>query len=519
MAKVLAGWPGGWAPLLRNVIGLGCAALAACGSHASPGLPPGSIEVDAAAPGAEIRGDQLGTNLGVWYDVTTPTLPRELAQLRAHLLRWPGGTGSDTYHWQFHTQCGKSRKGYASAPASSDKSTFDNFMSRVALPGDYHVAVTVAYGTDPTCQAGGQPAEAAAWVAHVRSSHWSSRVKYWTVGNEEYGDWEVDLHSKPHDAGSYARAMSGPDGYYALMKAADPNARVGVVVAGSRGNTWDGTVLSQAPYDFVELHYYPQQPGRESDSYLSRQAPADFIAAIAAVRSELAAAGRPGTPIMVGEVNSVAYNPGKQSVSMVSALYASQVLVAGIESRLAVDAWWFGDGDAQGCGHNTSWRLYGFQDWGSYDLVFGDSADQYNNCTSRDAGPIVPEGTLSPSGQSFRLVSEFARPGERLLYAASGSSDVRAFAATQGGGYALLLVNLSAGAARRMTVSLSHARVSRYIAADEVYGKEQYESSRGNVWLGPLRGKLGNVGARFELVLPPWSIMLVRLQPTSGSGG
>lgn len=472
--------------------------------------------VNLAAPAAAIGRDQLGTNLGFFYDVTNPTLPRELAPLGAHLLRWPGGSDSDTYHWQSQTQCGKDGDKYRSAAAASPNSTFDNFMNDVAVPGGYDVAITVAYGTNPACNAGGDPAEAAAWVAHVKSSGWGRRVRYWSVGNEDFGSWEVDLHSKPYDAATYAQAMGGPQGYYALMKAADPTAQVGVIVDGSRRNTWDAIVLSRAPYDFVELHYYAQQPGRERDRYLTEQAPADFIAAIAAVRRELAAAGRPNTPIMVGELNSVAYDPGRQSVSIVAALYASQVLAAGIESGLAADAWWFGDGGQQQCGHDNSVFLYGFQDWGSYDLAFGDTAHHYNGCTGGGAGPLVPEGTLSPGGQAFRLMSEFAQPGEHLLAAASGSSDVRAYAATQGSGYALLFVNLDRDDASRVAVSLNGMRWPRYRATQEVYGKTQYESSRTNVWLGPARRELGIVGARFGLVLPPWSIVLVRLQPAEG---
>ncbi len=503
--------------LLRMaVVALSCTLLAACAPHADAGPPPGNIVVDAASPTARVSADQLGTNLAVWDDITTPGLPAEVAQLGAHILRWPGGSGSDSYHWQHQTQCAKSGDRYQSGQAWNPNSTFDNFMSHVAVPGDYDVAVTVDYGSNPACDAGGDPAEAAAWVAHAKQAGWGPRVKYWSVGNEEYGDWELDLHPSPHAALVYAQAMSGPKGYYALMKAADPQARVGVVIAGNSGNTWDAAVLAHAPYDFIEIHYYAQQPGKESDSYLSDPdgAPADFLATIDRVKGELAAAGKPDIPIMLGELNSVAYNPGKQSVSIVSALYAAQVLMDGIQRGLAADTWWFGDGDEEKCGNNVSSSLYGFQAWGSYDLVFGFSANQYNNCTGSSVGPIVPEGALSPSGQAFRLVSELARPGEHLLRTASGSSDVLAYAATQGSGYALLLVHLDPDEQSTMTVSLQGAKAAKYRASTQIYGKAQYESSRMNVWLGPVSADLGVVQNHLAVTLPPWSIALVRLQPS-----
>ena len=495
-----------------------CAGLGACNPHrgalaAAPDAPPGHIVVNAGSPGAAIGADQLGTNLGIWYDVTTPDLAGQLAPAGARILRWPGGSLADAYHWQGHNQCSGGGGHMTSGTAYNPNSTFDNFMRRVALPGGYDVALTAAYGTDAGCDGGGDPAEAAAWVAYVKKKGWDSRVKYWTVGNEVYGSWETDLHPNAHSPAAYVAAMNGPSGYYARMKAADPKAEIGVVISGtSYYNDWDKIVLSQAKYDYVELHAYAQQPGKENDDYLIGQAPADLAGGIDTVRSELAAAGRTGTPIMLGEVNSVAYNDGKQTVSIVDALFAAQALVTGIQEGLAVDTWWFGDGGTQGCGHNNSPDLYGFQSWGSYDLVFGNTAFGYNSCTNNNGGPIVPEGTLSPAGQAFRLVSDFAQPGEHLLPAGSGSTGVIAYAATERDGYAVLLVNRSERDAQTLTVDLNGAKARSYRATDEIYGKAQYDESARNVWPGSVRAKLGSVGGSFQVTLPPWSIMLVRLR-------
>src|ERR1700677_450292 len=104
------------ASLAGMVIAFACPVLAACQSHAN-GPPPGNIVVNAAAPSVAIDRDQLGTNLAIWYDVTTPTLPGEVAQLGAHILRWPGGSGADSYHWQHQTQCAKSGDKYQSGSA------------------------------------------------------------------------------------------------------------------------------------------------------------------------------------------------------------------------------------------------------------------------------------------------------------------------------------------------------------------------------------------------------------------
>lgn len=385
-------------------------------------------------------------------------------------------------------------------------------MDDVVIPGGYDVAVTVAYGTNPTCNGGGDPREAAAWVAFAKAHGYASLIKFWSVGNESFGKWETDLHARPHDPATYAAAMSGPTGYYALMKAADPKARVGVIVTGSDGyDDWDAYVLSHAPYDFVELHWYAQQPDQASDAYLLDRAPGKFSKSIRHLERELSAAGRSGTPIMVGELNSVTYNQGKQSVSIVNGLFAGQVLVEGIKDGLAADTWWFGLGGTQDCGIKESPGLYGFQDWGSYDLIFADTGHAYNSCTGGSGGPIVPEGALSPSGEAFRLVSAFAIPGERLLSATSGSPDVRVYAATQGGGYALLLFNLDETMARRTQITIRHPSGPGYTATALVYGKAQYDESRGNVWAGASASHLGAVGDTLAVTLPPWSITLLRL--------
>lgn len=482
--------------------------IAACHTAGSvPRAPPGEVVVDASVKIGAIRPDQLGTNLGVWYDVTTSSLPDQLAQVSPHALRWPGGSIAETTHWEKHTQC----NGKSSQPGYHPGSTFANFMHDVLVPGDYTAALTVAYGTNPACTGGGDAKEAAAWVAYVKAHGYGPRVKYWTVGNESFGNWEVDMHAHAHDPATYAAAMSGAAGYYALMKGADPTARVGVIVTG--GGTldpWDSVVLAHAPYDFVEMHWYAQAPGKEDDDYLLRKAPADFARSIATVKDELSAWGKPATPIMVGEMNSAAYNPGKQSVSIVNALFAGEVLAEGLQSGLAVEFWWFGDGGSQGCGNNdNSSSLYGFQRWGSYDLVFGSTMYGYNGC---NGGPTVPEGTVSPSGQAFRMVSEFIGGGGSMLSVASGSSDVRGYAASSDTGYALLLLNLSADATRNMKVTISGAAGSTYSETDLVYGKAQYDQSRDNRWPGPAKRSVTGVGNVFPVVLPPWSITLIRLR-------
>lgn len=470
------------------------------------------VVVDASRVVAPISRDAVGINLGLWYGVNAKDLPEEIASVRPRILRWPGGSLADGYHWQSQTQCNASNNRLVTAydPAS----TFDNFIDRIVIPGGYDVAITVDYGSNESCTGGGDPKEAAAWVAHARRRGYDTHTKYWTVGNEEFGGWEYDLHRLPHDAATYAAAMSGPDGYYALMKAADPTAQVGVVVTGNAApNGWDRIVLRAAPFDFVELHFYAQQPGREGDAYLLERAPVALDAAIATLREELAAAGKPHTPIMLGELNSVAYAPGKQTLSIVNALYAGMAYGRVLNDGLAVATWWFGVGGEQNCGNDDAASLYGWQDFGGYDLVAANTRSAWNGCSR---GPVVPEGTVFPGGDAFLLVSRFARTGASMLAVAVDPAfpAVRAYAdRTKSGDCALLLLNLNETAGATIRVGVENSPVTSYTATTLTYDKQLYDESQHNIWPGPVTASLGPVGPIATVTLPPWSITLLQLAP------
>jgi alpha-L-arabinofuranosidase len=475
------------------------------------------IVVDAANTLASIGAHQIGTNLAIWYDVTTPTLPGQIAQVAPTILRWPGGSTSDLYHWQSQTECPQNGTGAGTpGPAYAPNSTFDNFMNLVVIPGSYNAAITVNYGTNASCNGGGDPTEAAAWVAYAKQKGYNQYIHYWTVGNEEFGGWEADLHNPAHDGPTYGAAMSGPNGYYQLMKAADPTAQVGAFVLGGPGyNNWDSSVLSTAQYDFVELHWYAQQPGQESDSWLLSQGPAALTQAIATLRQELQTAGKPSTPIMLGEVNSVAYNQGKQTTSVVNALFAGMVVGEVLQDNVAIATWWFGAGGSQGCNNNNSSSLYGWQNFGSYDLVASNTAYAYNYCTSNTGSEIVPEGTVFPSGNAFAMAQQFAQPGSSVLGVSVAASlpNVRAYAASQGKGYALMLFNLSQTDTTTATVGVQNAAAGSFTGSTVTYGKQQYDDSQNNVWTGPVTGSLGTVqSSSLQVTLPPFSMTVVKLQ-------
>jgi hypothetical protein len=366
------------------------------------------------------------------------------------------------------------------------------------------VALTADYGTNAACNGPGDPTEAAAWVADAVTL--KANVTHVTVGNEEYGSWETDMHAKPNDAATYANATA--TGYYPDIKAADSSVLVGVSVNPGNDPPWDPIVLANAKYDFVEVHFYPQAPGSESDTFITQQAAQELTATINTIKSELATAGHPDIPIYVGEMGSVYTNPGKQSMSITQGLYAGQTLGEMMNDGVSRATWWIGFGNCNSTNGNDSSSLYGWQDFGAYN-VFADGPDD-PDCAG--AGPI---GTLSPTARAFQLFSKVAVTGESVLTAnvTGDTTDVRAYAATNNGGTALVLFNLNESAAEPVTVTLSQQTSSSAVTV-ETYSKAIYDETNAPtpVWADPTNSTLGAQSLPLTLTLDPWSMNVVILQ-------
>jgi hypothetical protein len=455
------------------------------------------ITVDQSTLGPVVTDQILGMNMAVWYDIVANKdgVVSAFQEAGIKAVRWPGGSASDVYHWATNTECG----GYTVAT-----STLSNFYNDIAVPAGLDVALTADYGTDAACTGGGDPTEAAAWVTNALG--FGLTVSHMTVGNEEYGDWETDNHTKQHDAATYAAAVAGASGYYALIKAASPNTLVGVVVNPGNSPAWDPTVLANAPYDFVEYHYYPESPGGENDTYIVDSAATGLTQNINTLKAELATAGKPNTPIYVGEIGGTSSNPGKQSWSITQGLYAGQALGEMMNDGVSRLTWWIGFGNCNGQAGNDSSSIYGWQDFGAYN-VFSDGP---SDTTCAGGGPL---GTMSPTARAFQLMSSVAINGEHSLTASvSGDTyDVRAYAATNpNGGTALLLFNLNQTASETVAVALSGQTTASTVTV-ETYDKSIYDQTNAAtpVWAPPTTSTINSPTLPLTLNLTPWSMNVV----------
>jgi alpha-L-arabinofuranosidase len=460
-----------------------------------------TVTVNQGVSGPAITDQLLGMNLGDWNDPTDPAIVPAFKAAGIKAIRWPGGSWSDDYHWQTNSMCSRATVSSPLEPGgwADPNGVYANIINDLEIAGGIDVALTANYGTDSTCTKGGDPTEAAAWIKYAEQH--GGKVGHITVGNEEYGTWEDDLHAKPNDPTTYANAAA--TGYYPDIKAVDKNVLVGVVANPGNVPDWDTIVLANAKYDFVEFHFYAQGPFQESDTYITQQAAQDLTAQIEALKAELKTAGKPDTPIYVGEIGSVYTNPGKQSWSITQGLYAGQALGEMMNEGISRLTWWIGFGNCNGQSGNDSATLYGWQNFGAYN-VFSDGA---NDPACPNAGP---DGTMSPTAQAFNLFQQVAVNGESVLTAAVGSdnTDVRAYAATHSGGTALVLFNLNETASLPVNITLSAQAQSSDVKVT-TYSKAIYDQSKTDVWSPPTTTDMGAKNLPLTLKLAPWSMNVV----------
>ena len=489
----------------------------------------------------------FGVNTATWDSQLTTSATRMLvAAAGVRQLRFPGGSTADDYHW-----------------TTSGNTTFPAFAAQaVALGAQPYLIVNYGSGT---------PEEAAAWVAYANGDpanttalgtdaqgrnwqtvgYWATirtqsplatddgynflrvgraagwGVKYWEVGNENYGSWETDQHGgtfsgAAHDPYTYAQQFAS---FRTKMRLADPTIKVGAVVIGGQdsygngqhavtnprdGSThtgWTPVLLANlktlgALPDFLTFHDYPQEPGQESDAGLLakastlpatdaaglRQMLTDYIAGTAAANIELA----------LTELNDVTYNPGKQSTSLVDGLFLAETLGSLTATEFNACTWWdLHNGSLSG--NNNSSSLYGWRQFGDYGiLAAGDRGD-------------TPLNTPYPSYHALELLSHWAAGGDRVVTASSNNAALTVHAVLRASGdLCLLVVNRSPSTAATAQVVLSNFTPGASTATTYSYGPT---NDTGNT--GLTIATLSGVGNSFSATFPAYSMTVIDLPHTA----
>jgi hypothetical protein len=520
-----------------------------------------TLSVDANQTIRTIDDRLFGINAVMWdpNTATAPTIDRvKAAGLR--IIRIPGGSVSDEYHWAIN----RSLSNTWSWSAGMDK------FAALITGANTQATVIVNYGT-------GTPEEAAAWVAYANApanlqgtaadvplgidargvdwhtaGFWSALraatplatndgsnflrlgrstplgFKYWEIGNECYGSWETDQQAVPHDPYTYALRTKD---YIAKMRAVDPTIKIGVVVStgedqyanntshpatnprtGRTHNGWTPVLLSTLKSigvtpDSLIYHRYEQTPGQESDATLLQMArtwPNDAADLRQQLTDYMGAAGA-AVELQITENNSVFSNPGKQSTSLVNGLFYADAFGSVLQTEFNSYLWWAlrnGPPTANGViTGNMSASLYGWRQFGDYGVISTPTTG--GATTYDDAYPVY---------YMMKLVSHFARAGDTVIRATSSSNLLAAYAVKRlDGTLTLLVINKSPTDDTTANVSLA-GFVPGSTATVYSYGVPQDEAARTGTGVNDVTTTtVSNAGATFAMTFPHYSATVVSL--------
>jgi len=183
---------------------------------------------------------------------------KAVRSIKCPLLRWPGGNFASNYHWE--DGIGPKEK----RPVRFDLAWSKEETNRFGT--DEFIEYCKATGTEPYICVNigtGNLDEAIHWLEYCNSkgnTYYAKlrgqngypepyRVKYWGVGNENYGEWQVGYRS----AKEYAKVLRE---YAYFMKVVDPTIKV--IAVGADDPEWDLEVLKTAgkQIDYISNHQY-----------------------------------------------------------------------------------------------------------------------------------------------------------------------------------------------------------------------------------------------------------------------
>jgi hypothetical protein len=250
-------------------------------------LPPVTVTLNPAQTMAAMPLEGLGVASAVYdnYLVSAGTAAA-IANAGVKIVRYPGGSYADIFHWQTTTSCG----GYIASGAG-----FDTWINNTVIPAGAKAIITVNYGSNPACDGGADPSEAAAWVNYANNVR-GLGIKYWEIGNEVggngyYGDpgWEYDLHH-PYNGNRTGQSALSPAAYGSnslafinAMKAQDSSIKCGIGFDTGR-QSYNAAALPPVSnvVDFVIIHWYP---GGTDAQIL--QSPSQISGTVSACRSQI----------------------------------------------------------------------------------------------------------------------------------------------------------------------------------------------------------------------------------------
>jgi hypothetical protein len=417
---------------------------------------PVAVTVNAGVALYPVNPLLYGINTARWDESLFPGKPDEMlltcdrdaiAKIKASgitMLKYPGGNDADSYVWN-----------------SPDNNATE-------MNTDEYIALCREVQAEPfiTVNFNAPPALAADWVRYCREHEY--RVRYWEVGDEQWGSWAKG-HTAPED---YAKKYVS---FVQAMRAVDPGIKVATnVPLGDQSHGWTSRVLKAASgyVDMLTVTYYPQFWGMENDDSLLASAEM-YAKQFAELRRETESAlgterVRSLLYVNVG-YNSVNHSPGPQTVQTVNALWVADMLGTMAETGTDIACFW--------AVHNA------------YPPRGGD----YGYLSSEGSNTPRPSYYVFPTFTKFFVGN--------ALRCTSSSPSVAVHAARKGKALCVVLINKDSASQRDAVVSINGfipGPSARNFLLDRTHNNSEREALQ--------------AGKSIHVAVPPYSMMTLLLE-------
>ena len=359
-------------------------------------------------------------------------------------------------------------------------------------------------------------------------------VKYWEVGNENYGaSWEEDINTNlayfgqevAHDPWTYAMRFKD---YYSAMKAVDPTIKIGAVavpdevsyanntnhpainpVTGTTNFGWTAVMLNTmrtngATPDFLIEHNYAPSDGDTynllwtkswvSDAPSLRQILNDYLGSAVATNIELV---------------DTEFGPeaDKQWISLVGGLFAADAIGKILQTEFNALLWW-DLRNGQGIVINSDNALYGWRTNSSGSFLTDEGIVNGN--------AVPPNSNFYPSYYCMKLMQYFARGGDTVVTVTNDYELLGTYAVRRtNGSLTMLVVNKSSYASLSSAISLA-GYVPFSNATVYSYGIPQDNAARTGIGsLDIAQTNFPVAGMAFNYTFAPYSATVLSLTPAA----